>query len=225
MYRKFLCYCAVIIVVSAVQASDNNNLEKQLFSAITLADVDQVKKLAKEKVRINTRNEAGRTPLHVAVARYHENPQKYDAIIETLLSVDDVDVNAKGGIPEETPLQFAVRRYVWSPQKYQSIINTLLDVSSLNINTQDEYGNTPLHEVVIQYGVLREVGIAMNMDAYVWLMQALLSRGADPTISNTVGYTAIELAQKYKLFQASVVMSLYSTYHALEHMRFALEQI
>ena len=106
------------------------------------------------------------------------------------------DINAKSPLLGKTPLMIcaSASREIASDEK-PTLLHTLLTIPGININAQDDGGNTALHLVMSAHPKFRGPQF-----------KALLDAGADTTITNQYGDTALHEAAAY--CHASIVHHL-----------------
>jgi ankyrin repeat protein/ppGpp synthetase/RelA/SpoT-type nucleotidyltranferase len=126
-----------------------------LENACMDGDLRTVKRLLKDGVDVNTKNELGQTALHVASLKGH------DKVVEQLLK-EGIDVNAKDDLPGRTALHVA------SSKGHDKVVEQLLLKEGIDVNAKDEDRWTALHvasskghDTVVERLLLKE-GIDVN---------------------------------------------------------------
>ncbi len=102
---------------------------------------------------------------------YNNDLEAFKAFINSL---EDVNVQEKYGW---TPLHLAIRR------GREEMVRYLVEEKNADINIQDNAGWTPLMEAI--------------MDDFPNIVKYLVEKGADLSIANKRGATALMLAQKF----------------------------
>jgi len=143
--------------------------------AIDSGKTELIKTILKFKPRLNVTDQAGNTPLHLAVlAQVLLN-------VKALLKENNVNIDAVNG-RGKTPLHLA------AVNKKTEIVRFLVN-SGANCLIKDESGNTPLHEICrSKYTNFLEACIIMQR----------LGKGTQFNISNFYGETPIYLAIRKK---------------------------
>jgi len=136
-----------------------------LSAAVRLNELSQIKALLEDGADINTTDELGESPLHIAAVNGHLQAA-------TLLVAKAADVNA-GDVRGLTPLHAAA----WSGSS--EIVALLIDKGA-DINARDADGVTPLHAAALA---------GRNGTAAL-----LISRGADVNVKNKEGMTPLHAA-------------------------------
>ena len=116
----------------------------------------------------------GFTPLLTAIS--HSNIP----LVEVMLGLKDIDLNKKTGENGLFPLKIAVVNGNYFMVQY-------LLQKDVNVNLQDTVGNTALHYAVLTYSYDK--------------IKSLLDAGANPTIKNKNGDSALKLAAKFEHHQ------------------------
>jgi len=119
--------------------------------------------LLEKKAEVNTKDRAGRTPLHAAVMLGHVE-------VVNLLLEKRANVNAKTSFHDITPLHFAARH------DHIKVVRLLLKKEA-NVNAQNEYGRTPLHEAV--------------QHDHIEVVRLLLEKGANVNAQDSAGRTPL----------------------------------
>jgi ankyrin repeat protein len=119
--------------------SNKADISAALFSAAQSGDKKFVERLLDLGADVNSQDNLGLTPLHVAASRQ-------DKEIVTLLLAHDAKVNVKDKA-ERTPLHYAVgaRHPWWEPKDGDIEAARLLLNHGADINTPDKEGKTPLY--------------------------------------------------------------------------------
>lgn len=158
-----------------VNARDNSG-QTPLFLAAGSGGENQtvVAALLAKGADVNARTSSGATPLANAM-----NSGAYDAqgkiLIRSLVDAG-ADVSVRDRDYGESPLMRAMGN--------KELFPILLSAKKLDINARDESGQT----------LLMRAAQAGNADA----IRALLAKGADATLKNSAGETALQIAQKRK---------------------------
>lgn len=131
--------------------------------------------LADGHVDVNARDKLGKTPLHWAVK--NEN----NTLVRALLGREDIDLNVADG-EGDTPLLLCARLLSerFDARDMGDIAEFLAASEKVNLNRRDSYGRTAL-----------AFAARAGSDSLVSL---LLSRGADPKVTDDCGMTPLELA-------------------------------
>ncbi len=161
------------------------------------------KKFLEQGVDPNVKNEAGKTPLHIA-AMYG-----YRDIVELLLD-HGADPNARdwGG---QTPLHWV------AGSGYPDVIELLLERGA-DPNARDAHGNTPLHIAAMAKYFSDEAELMFKIAPKILgpagfpydrtdVVRLLLEYGADPTIENYAGMTPLDLAIKMENDEAAEIIA------------------
>jgi ankyrin repeat protein len=149
-----------------------------LHSPAWYGDVEMVQVLLDYKVDVNTRNEDGETPLHVASysgcsTRIHDAVQSLPDTVQLLLE-HGADINT-WALDNSTPLHKAAE------YGRDEVVRVLLERSA-NIGAKDNEGRTPLHNAV-EYG----------RDEVV---RVLLERGSNVGAKDNEGWTPLHKAAR-----------------------------
>lgn len=172
----------LVISVLGLTSCKDDDPATRLFYVAELGNTAECERLVKSGIDVNSTNESGQTPLHWAVGG--GNPGTVLSLIEMGAKVDQPD---SGG---QTPLNLTASRLrgktMTSPLANRPIIADVLlrhgaDVNHANGTLALPVGDTTLHDA------------AMNKD--VALMKLLLAAGADRSIKNAQGLTALDLAE------------------------------
>jgi ankyrin repeat protein len=140
--------------------------------------------------RVDVRDELGRTPLMLAIIRN-----------DLVFAQRQFDLGAKTNVHDTTqyenyPLHFAViRHYTVEP------FVTLLLNNKADANVQNAYGDTPLHYLVT-YNIKSPERNA--------IAKLLIDKGANPTIANNKGDTAVDIARRLDTAFANKLEHLFS---------------
>lgn len=160
------------LLIKNKDASKNSNFLAGKENIIFLQAVEKgctslVKFLLKHGADVNTRNDMGSTPLHLAVRENHQT------IITILLDFDKTDVNAKD-LAKMTPLHLAVTN------GRAEIVKDLLESKKADVNAKCMQNMTSLH--IASYGGKRNV------------VKLLLNHGADVNAMTRKGLTSLHFA-------------------------------
>ena len=151
-------------------------------------DIDLVRVLLEAGAAVNARNQAGNTPLHLAVMQRHD-----EEMVRALLEAG-ANANARNR-NDEMPLHEATLH------GDIDLVHLLLEAGAA-VNARDGAGNTALH-YALSFGnrilhMLRAKGINTPLhlvgNGPAELVRALLEAGADPTLRNNEGNTPVDLA-------------------------------
>ena len=147
-------------------------MEKELFEAVEIRNIDKVKELLDKGVNVNARRKFGGTPLMAAV---FGGFIPVDINLVKLLLEYGADVNAQNYLGTSV-LMFAVHSENVNLVKYLLKIN-------VDINAQDTNGDTAL---------IYSAWLCRDSD----VIKLLLQNGADVNIKNKEGKTAIDIARE-----------------------------
>ena len=185
---------------SLVDASNQKELNNELFNSIFNGNVDDVKSLLDMGAQVNAIYSYRMRPLHVSVEKKNIKMIKLlidrgakvnlkdrdgntalnyltriinspDIEIIKLLLDSGADPNIEENIGKNTPLHNVVK---------SEIAEVLIDRGD-KINAQNIRGNTPLHHVALRFS-----GVNTNV---MNLIKLLIDRGADANITNNSGHT------------------------------------
>ena len=141
-----------------------------IFEASVLGKVDRIQEILKTSpARVSEHAPDGFTP--VALAAFFGQPAAVKALIAA-----GADVNAAA----KNPLKVAALHAAVAGGKLE-IVKTVLDAGA-DANAQQQAGFRPIHEA----------GVKANRA----LAELLLAHGADPSLPNDAGVTAIDLARE-----------------------------
>lgn len=141
-----------------------------IFEASVLGKVDRIQEILKTSpARVTEHAPDGFTP--VALAAFFGQPAAVKALIAA-----GADVNAAA----KNPLKVAALHAAVAGGKLE-IVKTVLDAGA-DANAQQQAGFRPIHEA--------------GMKANRALAELLLAHGADPSLPNDAGVTAIDLARE-----------------------------
>ncbi|MBA3954490.1 ankyrin repeat domain-containing protein [Candidatus Dependentiae bacterium] len=176
-------------------------LDDQLLAAARIGDAHRVDELLKQGASKETVDSQGHAPLHYTAERDHTNVAK-------LLLDKGADANA-ANVVGTTPLHRSAEK------GHTNVAQLLLDKGA-NPNATDTLGKTPLHyaimgqnKAIVQlllkggnpnmpnkngWTPLHYAAIHGNTD----IVQLLLQAGADPSIKNQQGETALDMVQPDK---------------------------
>jgi ankyrin repeat protein len=150
--------------------------EKELFFAISTGNLEKVKNLIANNVRVDKVDENGETPFDCAI--FYDKPEIFNVLLEALFKDKNgwVRPNVSGDKDKLNIISFVASR-----KGYAGSIKTLIEIGAdVNLVNENHNKNTALHLAVI-YG---------NTDA----VKALLEAKADVNMSNINGDTALHLA-------------------------------
>ena len=190
---------AMLTSMATAQPPCANWGTSEFFAIASVEDV--VRCLEEDRVEINSRDEVGRTPLHMA-AEYNANPN----VIHLLLSAG-ADINTRT-IAGWTPLHVAAQ-YNANP----NVINALLSAGA-EVNARNEMDRTPLHVAVFAddpaaIGPLLSAGAEIDVrtrggvtplhlasanNQSLVMIEALLSAGAEINAQDADGWTPLHSA-------------------------------
>ncbi|PMD49792.1 uncharacterized protein K444DRAFT_548252, partial [Hyaloscypha bicolor E] len=119
------------------------------------------------KVDIDSKDESGRTPLSWAAGKGHET------FIQLLLDTGKVDINSKDE-SGRTPLWWA------ASHGREAMVKLLLETGRADVDLKDSYNQTPLSWAA--------------ENGHEAMVKLLLDNGADISIENRSGWTALQLA-------------------------------
>mmetsp|Transcript_3058 Transcript_3058/g.5260 ORF Transcript_3058/g.5260 Transcript_3058/m.5260 type:complete len:192 (+) Transcript_3058:73-648(+) len=143
---------------------------REFFMAIQSQDLGMVQAVLELGVDVDTINDNGYAPLHIAVDKKNEK------LVEVLLAFRaNIDITDRHLVHEQTPLGLTPLHRaatIWGPGAKQ-----LLEYGA-NPNVQDVRGRTPLHCAILAYEWPRPPG---------GVVQWLLSFGANPHKKDTCG--------------------------------------
>ncbi len=175
----------------------------KLFQAISYNNKEEaIALLNKGNIRADAKNDWGQTLLHESIASHNDLE-----VVEKLISVPGIDLNAIGGLSLETPLEVAIAENqldifklllkqgaqvqpgttimhaaIWANQV--PIIKYIIDNYGELKDSKDKDGNTPLHIAV--------------QKTYPRLANSLFKKEANRLIKNNVGKTPEDLLQEKK---------------------------
>ena len=144
--------------------------EKYLLHACLYGYLDIVKYLVEKGVAINNPNDAGKTPLHIAVRYKHMDVAKY-------LLENGADINIPNTKNGDTPLHIAVETLNFE------LIYYLLE-NGANVSAQNSHGETPLHTAALM----------QNPKLVDYLIE---KAGANEEIIDVYGKKAIDRAKAF----------------------------
>ena len=167
--------------------------------------------LSKRKIDVNSKNNDGLTPLHIATLFVHLE------IVELLLSQRDIMADAKDD-EGDTPLMLAAR------VGHTATMKLLMDRKDANKNHRNECGHTALiyaaraseekiMEILLAYEDIQinaqdDVGVTAVITDHTEIIRLLIEKGADFTLADRYGSTPVVYAAIYKHPEA--VKLLYS---------------
>lgn len=159
-----------------------------LHTAAMSNSVEVAELLLEKGADVNARDIRGATPLHWA-------SDLCKVRVASLLLEKGADVNARDE-RGETPLHLAALK------GYVDIVELLVKHGS-NVNARDNNGDTPLHlaaskgtnTLFSEIGLSPSITEGCNVD-YVSVVRLLLESGADPSIRNNEGKTALDIARQ-----------------------------
>jgi ankyrin repeat protein len=179
--------------------------DPRLHEAASLGDLDAIDRLLAAGLPIDARDRDGRTPLMRAVRARHteavralvaagadvdqrddqlDNPFLY-AGAEGLLEILRI-VNEAGADPTITNRYGGVAVIPASERGHVEVVRYLLEHSAVDVNHVNNLGWTALLEAVI---------LADGDEAHQEIIRLLLAHGADPSIADRDGITALEHAR------------------------------
>lgn len=206
-YIKIAVFLTVFITVSQVQAGSYEDF----FTAVKKDDAATVKSLLQRGFDANSRDPNGQHALYLAL----QEPSL--KVVSTLLDWDKTKVESRNAA-DESPLMLAslkgilpvvaklvekgadVNKPGWAPLHYAATrghldVMTLLLENHAYIDAASPNGSTPLMMAAL-YGSPSAVKL-------------LLEAGADPTLKNTQGLTAIDFANRDNRKDASEIIAAF----------------
>lgn len=187
-----------------------DKLEAWLLEAAQQGCLDEVKNLVEAGVNVNVRESTeGKSPLHIAALAGN------DHLVEYLLTVEGVEIDAVTAVNDATALHLAV----WEDHK--NTVRKLL-AAQVNVNCKAGDGNTPVHLAAalgycdiltmllsVEYMVVELDNILTRKDflgytplhlavysGNIAIVRALKNAGASQSIEDGKGMTPLQLAQK-----------------------------
>ena len=173
----FFIYCAFVLISLAAMYAMPHHMRKRLprdsarFSARTSAMIGA---LFKSGNCVNTRNENGRTRLHLAVV-HNKSPVHIGTLIGRGADPNASDTDGN------TPLHEAA----WSLRRMQHIA-ALIECGA-DPNARNKNGETPLHRAAIFEGTPENIAA----------LSALIEAGADPNARDERGETPLHEPARY----------------------------
>jgi ankyrin repeat protein len=162
---------AILLAYGIYEANTYITLKDSLFSSVRKNDIKGIKRSLNAGIKLDARDGAGQTVLHVAA--YKSSPQIVKFLIKQKADIQAPD--RRGG----TPLHWAAIK--------GSIDNAeVLIKNGAKVNAKDSTGETPLHWAVAGIGVIAVKKFVTA--AY------LLNNHADPNIVNDRGKTPLDIA-------------------------------
>jgi uncharacterized protein len=204
---KKLLYLSVLLVPFSVFSGSYEDF----FAAVKKDDVSTVTNLLKRGFDANTRDEKGLHALHLAL----QEPSLKVAVV--LMDWDKTSVESRNAA-DESPLMLAslkgllsvvvkliergadVNKPGWAPLHYAAtkghldVMNVLLE-NHAYIDAASPNGSTPLM-MAAMYGTPSAVKL-------------LLEAGADPSLKNIQGLTAIDFAQRDKRLDSAEIIAAF----------------
>lgn len=126
---------------------NNDNSEKTFHQAARDGDVKRVKELLAEGAIPDVQDENGKTPLHVAAERGHENVVNLLLFSHQLPRSFPTDKQPKPANPNIKDNDGKIPLHCAAAGGHNQIVVLLLS-RSVDSNVQDNYGSTPLHYAV-----------------------------------------------------------------------------
>lgn len=202
-----------IFLTNLIINGANPDIYNEWFGAASNGDLNKIKELISQ-VDINGQDDRGRTALMQAAFFGHadilefllqqpnininaQDHKKYTAlslaasvgrenIMKILLKVHHIDINTQNTITGNTPLIQA------SKEGHENIVNLLLNIPTINLNIRNSDGFTALMWAV--------------WNGNESIAKRLLKAGADSSIKNYGGQTALDLASpKFKIILEPLV--------------------
>lgn len=193
----WLCCFFVLLMPAAFAQSNVNYNNKKLFAAVRKCDLSAVRKMIADHVDLNGLDKDGKTALFETVRMAYPEPsdmqaselkfnnqrkneeEKKIAMFNLLISAHP-DVNKLMSGTDSSILHWALSAMNIMDKPYDSIIVQRLLSAGANVNAQDAKGWTPLMEIVV----------SDRID----IVKLLLKKGADTSIKNKDGKTALDIA-------------------------------
>ena len=178
----------VFAAVNAVKATNLDPKSLQLLIAAQDGDLEVVKRLIGEKANIETKDDYGRTALHVAAE--NEQAEVATFLIEAGADLEARTDNALRVYWQSTPLMIAAQ---WGStplllavaQRNQTMVEFLIN-GGANVAKSDTNGLTPLHVIA--------------QTDFVSLAELLITRGADINAKDKYSkFTPLDYAQDGEL--------------------------
>lgn len=193
-------YAQIVEFLSSIE-----HLNNELFDTVRKGNLDRVKDLIEKGADINSSDNDGNTPVHLAAKEGNLDVVKY------LIEVKEVDLNAKDN-NGNTPLHLAtgegrldVVKYLidekkadfnvknddgWTPLHCAAekgkldVVKCLIDEKKADFNVKDNYGQTPLHAAAY-WG---------NLDVVKYLIDEKKVDFVDFNVENNYGWTPLHRA-------------------------------
>jgi len=198
-----LCLASFVLMFVSCQGQPHPKpaTDGTIWSAASVGDLPQVERLLQQGIKVDERDNGGKTPLHYAV-------QSKNVKLVRLLIERGADVNAKvsGNV---TPLMLSVDMAFGDPEIALELLKAGADVtiqdtggdSALLIATTES--SNEVMEAMLRKGAnpnaqQRSGGTALHyaaMNAMADRVKILLDHGADPGIRNSAGMTPLDVAQ------------------------------
>jgi hypothetical protein len=189
-----------------ISKREQSMLDEQLFHAIGYGKLARIRTYLKLGANPNARNEYYYTPLHCTCRSY----LALEAM--QLLILAGADLNAPSRF-SNTFLHFTVPQGKYDAfVKHKQNIRKELIKANVDLNVQDDDGETALMYAVKH---LLDPGAVLNTT----VIEELVAAGADETIKNNEGLTALDLAR-----QQSPLFPPHSYTKRLERLTRALEK-
>ena len=168
MFRILLIFLWILLPDSLLAQNCNDWRQDKYWESVSLFNL---KKCIRNEVQLNSSDENGLTPLHLAV-KHKSSPNIAYYLIKLGSDPDAVTPNGK------TPLHVLLESYNYNST---ALANILID-NGADPNIKDHSGSSPLHIATQRHGPL--------------VVAALLNGGADPSLKDDKNKTPFDYAKK-----------------------------